>query len=290
MIDFLRYRYYSYAFFAFVVASCIGLYVYRGGFNFSVDFTGGTMVLLRFSKPVTHDQIAELLRKTAWKGPEVSAFNEYSMRIRMKEVSTNPTGIGDQVREYLEKELPGNKITIDQAEGVSDSIGDTLVWSSIKAILISLLLMLLYIGLRFQFAFSTGAVVALIHDAFVMALFFLLFNLEVSMNVIGAVLAILGYSNNDTIVIFARIRSRLKTAIGEPLDKIINEAITSTLRRTLLTSFATSLVVTSLLIFGGGVLRNLSIALLVGIVFGTYSSIFIASPVMRMLYKEKKSA
>ena len=176
-----------------------------------------------------------------------------------------------------------------QADSVGPGVGATLRHDSFKAIAIALLLMLLYIAIRFKFAFAVGAVVALFHDAFVILAFFLLTNKEISVDVIGAILAVLGYSVNDTIVIFNQIRENMKKLKGMPIDKIVNISISQTLRRTLLTSFATALVVISLLAVGGEALRNLSIALLLGIVFGTYSSIYIASPVMLLLYKDEKN-
>ena len=161
---------------------------------------------------------------------------------------------------------------------------------SLWAIIVALVLMLLYIAVRFwSFAYAMGAIVSLFHDAIVILLLFLITDKEISMNVIGAILAVLGYSINDTIVIFSRIRENVKRLPGESMYNIINISITETLSRTILTTFATTLVVIALFIFGGETLRDLSLALLVGIVFGIYSTIFIATPVLYMLYKEHKA-
>ena len=161
---------------------------------------------------------------------------------------------------------------------------------SFWAVVLSLLLMLIYIALRFwSFAYAMGAIVSLFHDAIVILAFFLLFDKEISMNVIGAILAVLGYSINDTIVIFARIRENVKRLPNMSMYDVINLSITETLSRTILTTFATTLVVIALFLFGGETLRDLSLALLIGIVFGIYSTIFIATPVLYMLYKEKES-
>ena len=149
--------------------------------------------------------------------------------------------------------------------------------------------MLLYIWLRFfSVSFGVGAVVSLFHDAIVILGIFLLFDKEISINVISAILAVLGYSINDTIVIFTKIRQNIKTMRDVPIAKIVNTSINQTLSRTILTSFSTALVVLSLFILGGEALRDLSLALLIGIIFGTYSSIYIASPLMLLLYKEAK--
>jgi preprotein translocase SecF subunit len=157
------------------------------------------------------------------------------------------------------------------------------------AFLFVLIAMLGYIWLRFwSVAFAVGAVVSLIHDAVVIVAAFLLLDREVSSNLIFAVLTMLGYSINDTIIIFARIREHLRTMPGRPIEEIVTLSINQTLRRTILTSFATSLTVLAMLLLGGEALRDLSIALMIGIVFGTYSSIYIASPVMIMLYRGTK--
>ncbi len=156
--------------------------------------------------------------------------------------------------------------------------------------MLGLILMLMYIAWRFwSFAYASGAIVALFHDAIVILLFFLLFDKEISMNVIGAIMAVLGYSVNDTIVIFSRIRENLKSMRGVSTDQVVNISLNQTLRRTILTSASTGLVVMALILLGGEALRDLSLALFIGIVFGTYSSIYIASPVMLLLYnKEQK--
>lgn len=149
--------------------------------------------------------------------------------------------------------------------------------------------MLLYIAVRFfSVGFAMGAVVSLFHDAIAILAVFLLFDKEISINVIGAILAVLGYSINDTIVIFAKVRDNIKKYANLSLREIINLSIAQTLSRTILTTFATLLVVIAILVFGGETLRDLALALLIGILFGIYSTIFIATPVLLMLYKKEE--
>lgn len=287
MINFLRYRYLAYAFFAFATAAFVALLVYRG-FNYSVDFTGGTQVVLRFDKAVTAQAVHELL-KNNFKNIGVSEFGESELRVRVQDVSTEAIGLGQKIKDTVQAGLPGVQVVLLQSEQVSPSIGKSLIWMALKAILISLLAMLLYIFIRFKFSFAIGAIASIVHDVLMICTLFLIFNWEISVDVIAAILMIIGYSLNDTIVIFSRIREHLaRPQHGESLFAVVNEAINTTLRRTLLTSFATSLVVIALLIVGGESLRYLSLALLIGIVFGTYSSIFIASPIMLMLYRGSK--
>lgn len=291
MIDFLRYRMICALFSLTIFASFIGVYLYkyqqRGeAFLYSVDFTGGTQVLLKFSKPVTGSDIAALVEQQGWTGLAVREFSPTEILVRVKSFEGDVKGLAERMKVALEAALSDNQVEILQTDSVGAGIGASLRWKSIQAIVVALLLLLLYIWLRFwSFAFAFGNVISLFHDAVVILAFFLFFDYEISLNVIGAVLAILGYSINDTIVIFSRIRENVNKMRGIPIEQVVNISINETLRRTLLTSCATLLVVIPLLLFGGEILRTLALALLVGIVFGTYSSIYIASPVMLLFYK-----
>lgn len=288
MVDFVGLQRYSFSFFALVVMTFFGMYFYRGGFHYSVDFTGGTQLIVRFDKSISVGQVRDVLKNDNWTRAEVSAFDKSDVRIRIPEMSVEEVGLGQKIQESLQKGLPDTRVEILQNERVSSSIGNTLIWNAIKAILLALLAILGYIFIRFKFSFAVGAISALIHDTFIILTAFLLLNWDISVDVIAAILMILAYSNNDTIVIFSRIRERMARNIdNKRMAVVTNEAIWDTLSRTLLTSFATALVVLSLLIFGGETLRNLSFALLIGIIFGTYSSIFIASPVMLLFYRAR---
>lgn len=295
-IDFLRYRVACAIFSALIFAGFAGLCVYRLQtrgyvFNYSVDFTGGTQVLLKFEKPITDNQLRPLLESHGWTNPILRDFSPLEILVRVKEFSTDAKGFAVQMKSVLDAALTDNHVDVLSVDSVSGAIGEILRSNSIWAVLLALLLMLVYIWFRFwALSFGLGAVLALFHDAVVILFTFLLLDKEISMNVISAILAVLGYSINDTIVIFTKIRQNIKTLGNRmSIEEITNLSINQTLRRTLLTSFATALVVVSLLLLGGESLRDLSIALLVGIVFGTYSSIYIASPIMLLFYKEPKA-
>lgn len=287
--DCLKYRFVCAAFALALVIASAWAYRYYGGFNYSVDFTGGTQVLLKFDKAVGAEAVKALLAEHGWKGADTRSFAANEVLVRVQEFSSDVYGVGEKIRVDLQKAMPGSTVSVIGTDSVSQGVGGDLRWNAVKAVAIALLLMLLYVGVRFQFAFSVGAVTALVHDALVIAAFFLLTRREISIDVIGAILATLGYSVNDTIVIFTKIRENLKKMRGASLEKVINVSIMETMRRTLLTSFSTGLVVCSLIVFGGEILRNLSITLLLGIIFGTYSSIFIASPIMLLFYKRTES-
>jgi preprotein translocase subunit SecF len=289
-IDFLKYRGLTAAFSVAILAAFAAFSVYnyqhRGYvFSYSVDFTGGTQVLLKFDQDVSGAQVKDILSRHGWENIETRDFSgRNEVLVRVQKFSADSKGLGEEMSSALAKELPGRSIEILQSEAVGPAVGEALRWKSVCAVLIALAFILLYIALRyFSIPFAVGAVVALFHDALVMLAVFAFLDREISVNVIGAILAVLGYSINDTIVIYSRIRDNMKKMAGQPLDVIVNTSLNQTLRRTLLTSVATGLTVGAMFFLGGEGLRNFSLALLVGIIFGTYSSIFIASPIMIML-------
>ena len=295
MIDVLRYRGLCALFSLAIAASFIGFSVYRQQtrgyvFSYSVDFTGGAQVLLRFEKAVNALQLKGILENTGWQGVVTREFSERELLVRVKadQVSSEAIGAAEKMQQSIIKALPENPVTVLQSETVGPGVGEALRGKSIRAIVYSLLAMLAYIALTFwSLGFAAGAVVALFHDALVMLASFLFFDREISVNVIAAILAVMGYSINDTIVIFSQIRQNMKTHQEMPLASVVNMSINQTLRRTLLTSISTGLPVLAMVILGGEALRDFALALLVGIVFGTYSSIYIASPVMMLLERNK---
>lgn len=293
MIDVLKYQRLTAFLSFFIFAGSIGLYfykrhVYGHAFTYSVDFEGGTQVLLKFDKPMGSAQLRSILEKEGWHGAVTREFASDELLVRVKEFSSDAKGLAQRMSESLSK-ATGAKITVLESGSVGASVSSTLRHKSLMAFLLVLIAMLGYIWFRFwSVAFAVGAVVSLIHDAVVIVAAFLLLDREVSSNLIFAVLTMLGYSINDTIIIFARIREHLRTMPGRPIEEIVTLSINQTLRRTILTSFATSLTVLAMLLLGGEALRDLSIALMIGIVFGTYSSIYIASPVMILLYRGTK--
>jgi preprotein translocase subunit SecF len=295
MIDFLKYRIACAIFSVCFIAAFIGTYIHKTNirgeaFSYSIDFTGGTQILLRFDKPVTSSHLLEILGKAGWPGAITREFSDREILVRVKEFSNDAKGLGDRIKQAVAAAMPDTNIEVLQSEGVGAGVGAALRSQSIYAVLISALCISIYIAFRFwSYAFALGAIMSLLHDAIFMVAIFLFFDKEISVSVIGAILAVLGYSINDTIVIFAQIRENLKKMAGQSLREIVNTSINQTLRRTLLTSAATAMTVTAMYLFGGEVLRDFSLALLVGILFGVYSTIFIASPVMMLLYKEKKA-
>lgn len=293
MIDFLKYRYVCAFLTCVLCLSFIGGIVYKrsergSAFIYSVDFTGGTQVLAHLSQPTSAQEVSGILERSGFEGTSLRELGSGDLIIRVKNFENTADGIGQTLKRTIETALPSVEVEIKQVDSVGAGVGASLRINSLYAVSVALLFMLLYIWYRFRsLSFGVGSVVSLFHDVLVILSFVLWFDYEVSLNIITAVLFILGYSINDTIVIFARIRENIARMRGSSVYDVINLSINETLRRTILTSFSTSLVVIALLLFGGEALRALSIPLILGMVFGTYSSIFIASPVMLALYRKE---
>lgn len=272
---------------AFTVMCLYRIHTRGEAFRWSVDFTGGTRVLMKSDVPLNDVVLKDTLQQAGFQSVDVRDFGNNETLIRVQDFSGNSTGIAQRMIQSIETAIPDCKVSILECEAVGPGVGEQLRWKSVYAVLMALIILLFYIAVRFMsVGYALGAVIALFHDAIVMLAVFLFLDREISINVIGAILAVLGYSINDTIIIFSQIRKNCKEMLGTSIEKIVDISINQTLRRTILTSFTTTLAVGSMFVLGGEALRDFSLALLVGIVFGTYSSIYIASPIM-MLFNRK---
>jgi len=283
-IGFLKYRKVSGAVSILFLLTGFAAYFYNGGFRYSVDFTGGTQVLLKFNKEYGSDSVKSSLAKSGFGDAVIREFSPLEIAVRVKEFTNDSRGVSQRIKESFEKNLEGAQVEILEANAVGAGVGGMLRWNALLALVLCFLLMMGYIAGRFwSLPFGVAAVVALVHDVLAVLALFAITQREISPHVVSAILATLGYSINDTIVIFSRIRDNFVKMRGEPADMVVDVSINQTLRRTILTSFSTALVVLALVVFGGETLRGFSLALLFGIVVGTYSSIYIASPVMLLL-------
>jgi preprotein translocase SecF subunit len=275
----MRYRRFTYVFSgALVLATAVWLLIH-GGPKLSVDFSGGTLMRISTSQPISPDHLRHALDAAGMTGAELQQLagttgNEYLIRLKGGEGD-----VAAGVQNAISKAFPG--ITIDtartQIETVGPRVGKELGQKAIWAILGSLAGILIYVGLRYEFKYAIGAVVALFHDVFVTLGVLCFLNREVSLTVVAALLTIAGYSVNDTIVVFDRIRERNKALRKERHSRVMDIAVNETLSRTVITAFTVFLTALALLIWGGEVLRDFSLAMVVGVVFGTYSSIYVAS-------------
>ena len=290
MFDFLKYRVMGLVFSFVLIGSLVGLYFYKGGLQYSVEFTGGTQIQFKFEKPMESKALLNALTPT-WPGAIARKFTDTQILIRIPVGAHegDARGLADRARETIQGNFADNPVTIEKSEVVGPGVGADLRWKSIYTVLLALLLMMLYIAFRFwSVAFAAGAVAALFHDVIIVLGLMLFFGRDISINVIGAVLVVLAYSINDTIVIFSRMRANIKKMSSASLYEIVNTSLNQTFKRTLLTSFSTVVAVGSMFALGGEALRDLSVVILLGIFFGTYSSIYIASPTMMLLYKKEK--
>lgn len=259
----------------------LGAY-FTKGFQYYIDFAGGSEIRITFQNPVETGDLRKALADAGHKGAVIQKMGrtDRSFIIQAQGTSEN---VGEKIYSDLKTKYTDNPVVLDGIDWVGPEVGKDLTYNAIVAVLLSLLLILLYITVRSTFRFAVGAVVALAHDALVVLAVFLILGEQISLNVLAAILTILGYSLNDTIVIFSRIRQNMKEMKGKPEAEIVDISINQTLRRTLLTSTATLLAVLSLFFLGGESLYGLSLVMLVGIIAGTYSSVYIASPVMLAL-------
>jgi preprotein translocase subunit SecF len=244
------------------------------GLNYGVDFAGGAKMQIVFKESVSAEELRAMFSEKDLGSPEIksSGENEYMITISADDA--------DNSDELLKEALSGVDYTILQIDKVGPKMGAEMRNNSISAVGIALLLILIYITVRFEFKFAIGAVVALLHDVLITLAFFSFFQWEFSLPVLAAFLTIVGYSLNDTIVVYDRIRENIKIHKGKPLKDVINLSVNQSLSRTIITSLTTFVVVLILAIFGGQVLFGFSIAMVVGVIVGTYSSMFVAAPIL----------
>ena len=266
-----------------LVLISISLLTFKG-LNYGVDFKGGTLIELRDQdNKVTISKLRESLLNMNLGDVSVKQFgneNDYLVKFEKKN-SSNPNLI-NEIKENLNKSL-GSDLDFRRVENVGPKVSAELLKSGIIAIVLSLVAMLIYIWVRFEWQFSLGAIIALFHDVVVTLGIFSIFNLEINLSIVAAVLTIVGYSMNDTVVIFDRVRENLKKLSDIKIFELTNISINETLSRTIITSITTLLALLSIYFFGGEILKGFSLAMILGVVFGTYSSIYIANPILVLL-------
>lgn len=264
----------------FIIAGIISIAI-KGGFNYGIDFSGGTMVQLLFKEDVHIDKVRSGLVKINIGDSIIQHYgSSKEVIIRTKASSDVLEDIGNKIKVSLESEFPKGGFEVRRVEMVGPKVGKDLRQKALLSLFYAMLFMLAYIWWRFEFAFGLGAVAAIIHDVLITVGVISITNTEFDLTIVAALLTIVGYSINDTIVVYDRIRENLKDMRREGYAAIINRSINETLSRTILTSFTVFLVAIILFLFGGEVIHGFSLALVVGVIAGTYSSIYIASPLV----------
>lgn len=264
------------------------LLIFVKGFNYGIDFAGGTVVQVKFDQTPDLDKIRSSFKGFDMGEMVIQTFGESDhILVRVEKTDKDLKETASLIQAKL-KEISGGKITVERVEQVGPQVGSQLKSKATMAVIYSLIGILIYVSIRFEFIFSLGAVLALFHDVIITLGIFSLMGKEISLPVIAALLTIVGYSLNDTIVVFDRIREKLKnSAAKDNIMQVMNLSINETLSRTLLTSGTTLLAVLALYVFGGEVINGFSFALLIGIIVGTYSSIGIASSLVYTIKTKK---
>jgi preprotein translocase SecF subunit len=265
------------------------LLLFLKGLNFGVDFKGGTLIELRANdKSINVTSLRKSFSQMNLGDFNVKKFgneNDFLIKIEKKDTSANAIEI---IKKKLISSI-GSSFNFRRVENVGPKVSAELLKSGVIAIALSLAAMLFYIWIRFEWQFSLGAILALFHDVIITLGLFSLFNLEINLSIVAAVLTIVGYSMNDTVVIFDRVRENLRKFSDIKIFELTNISINETLSRTIITSVTTLLALLSIYLFGGEILKGFSLAMIMGVVFGTYSSIYIANPILVKLRVSQKT-
>ena len=255
----------------------------KGGPSYGIDFAGGALVQIKFSESTTAAELRSTLGSLDLHGLTLQQVGEDSANeflVRVQDSGENLETLAGQIETTLEKAYGQGKAEIRRTEMVGPQVGKDLRNKGVQAIFFAIVGMLVYITFRFEFRFGVGAIVATVHDVLITLGLMSLLNLEIDLTVIAGFLALVGYSVNDTVIVCDRIRENMGKLHNKPLAEVINRSINETLSRTIMTSGLTLLSVVALYTVGGSVIHNFAFVLLVGIIVGTYSSIFVASPIL----------
>lgn len=281
-IGFIRYRMISFAVSGLLMLASIGLF-FTAGLNYGIDFKGGTLIEVRNkSGPVELGAMRSRLSKIGVGEVQIQEFGAPTdVLIRIEQQKGGEKNQQNAIRKV--KETLGDSVDYRRVEVVGPTVSGELIQSGMIAVLVAIFSVLLYIWFRFEWQFSLGAVAALIHDVVLTIGLFCLLQLEFGLSIIAAILTIVGYSLNDTVVVFDRVRENLRKYKKMPFSELLDHSVNDTLSRTILTSVTTLIALLSLYVFGGQVIRGFTFAMIWGVLVGTYSSVFVASPLLLML-------
>jgi preprotein translocase subunit SecF len=253
--------------------------IFHGGLNPGIDFAGGSIIQVKFQKDMTAEKIRQALASTSLGNSIIQQFGPNEFLIRTAESLSDQKLLAENLQRPLTAAF-SQDYEIRRVEIVGSKVGADFQRKAILAVILSWLAMLIYISWRFEFRYAVGGIIALVHDVVIVTGVISLMKMEFSISILAAIFFIIGYSINDTIVVLDRIRENVKLNPRQKLADTINQSVNQTLSRTILTSFTVFLTVTALYIWGGPVIHDLAFSLLVGVVFGTYSSIFISCPIV----------
>ncbi len=272
-----------------VIVIGIASLIWHGGPNYGIDFAGGSLIQIKFQEDPNADKIRSALKPMGFEGSIIQQFGPKEVIVRTAESGADPKGLTSRVDEALTAAFGKGAYEVRRIEVVGPKVGKDLTRKALLAIIFSWIGILIYVGVRFEFRYALGGIIALIHDILITITFLSVFGKEFDLNIVAALLTIIGYSINDTIVIFDRIRENTRKNMKMSLLEVINLSVNQTLSRTILTSLTVFIVLLILFAFGGAVIHDFTFALLVGTVAGVYSTVFIASPIVLLFEKIKPS-
>ena len=282
-IDFMGKRHIAFVFSGIMVLLGLlaAVQISRGAANLGIDFAGGTAVQLKFDQPIHIDVARKALESHGLAHAELQEFaEENKILIRVKAATTIEEKVAERVISVFSKEIPNNRFVVDSTTEIGPTIGKKLQQDALIAVLISFVGIVLYIAARFELRFGVAAAIATSHDVLAVLGAFYVLDKEITLLVVTALLTLAGYSLTDTVVVFDRIRENLRLRRRDDIETVINNGINQVLSRTIVTSLTVVLVLIPLTLAGGEVLHDFSLALLWGVIFGTYSSVFVASPLL----------
>ncbi len=267
------------------IAAIIGLIaiiaIPLGKANLGTDFAGGIAIQFRFEKPVSIEKVRLLMEKGGFRDANLQQFAEPDkLLIRLKRSSGDLRAVSKSIGDVFTNGIPDNRFTVESTTEIGPTVGKKLQRDALWAVGISMLGILIYVAWRFEFRFGVAAVIATLHDVLAVMGFLYIINKEMTLLIVTALLTLAGYSLTDTVVVFDRIRENMHKRTKEELIPLINRSVNEVLHRTIVTSFTVVLTLTSLLILGGEVIHDFALTLFAGVIVGTYSSIFIASPIL----------
>jgi len=285
--NFMRARHVSLALALLIMLAAFGAMAFKG-FNYALDFTGGTVAELRFSHPVKAEDVRQRLQAHGFESPVVQTFGSGGdIVVRLKPVGGSRTANSGQAI-VAAVETPDNKAQLLRSESVGPQIGRELAQDGIKAAIFVVFGFLVYIWIRFEWKFAVAALITTLHDVVLVSGWFAITGHEFDLTVLAGILSVMGYSINDTIVVFDRVRENFRTLHKVSPGEVLNRSVNQTLSRTIITSFVAFLTVLALYIYGGNSLRGMAESQMIGIVFGTLSSIFVACPLLYIFRASKQ--
>ena len=278
-LDFVWKMKYAITFSIILTIIAIASVIFHGGLNLGIDFAGGSIIQIKFQKDVSADQIRTALKSTKLENSTIQQFGEKEFLIRTHESFSDQKILATNLEQPLTTAF-NKDYEIRRVEVVGSKVGMDFQRKALFAVVLSWIAMLIYITWRFEFRYALGGIIALVHDVLIITGTVSILNIEFTLSILAALFFIIGFSINDTIVVLDRVRENVKLNPKQKLGDIINMSVNQTLSRTILTSLTVFLTVLALYIFGGAVIHDFAFSLLVGVVFGTYSSVFISCPIV----------